>query len=233
MAEHGRLRAIVTYSKTGLARYLGHREVLRTLDRAVRRAGLRVQYSQGFSPRAQMSFPPPLPVGAEGTAELCSIELSADVDAREIYDALAPELTALEVTRVRVEPRVTRSAWTSLATASYEIFPEWAEAVSEDVFSAAVAQVLAAETLTVERETKSRVRSIDIRRDIHSLEPKAGNALEAELGITEQTLVKPDEVLAVLAATLGVEGSWRRLVRTGLHFRCVEGPPPGQGSPDG
>ena len=227
MAEHGRLRAIVTYSKTGLARYLGHREVLRTLDRAVRRAGLRVQYSQGFSPRAQLSFPPPLPVGAEGSAELCSIELAAQIDAREVYDALAPELVALPISNVRVQRRVSRSAWVGLVTASYSIAPEWADLVPEQRLQGAVATLLAAKTLTVRRETKSRVRAVDIRPDIHSLQVRTGNVLEACLGITEQALVKPDEVVTVLGSALEVEGSWRRLVRTGLHFAPHEGEPTG------
>ncbi len=227
MSEQDRFRAVVTYAKIGPARFLGHRELLRAFDRAVRRAGLRVQYSQGFSPRAQLSFPPPLPVGAEGSAELCSIELAAHLDAREVYIALAPELVALPISDVRVQRRVSRSAWAGLVTASYLISPDWAELVPGERLQGAVAELLAAGTLTVRRETKSRVRAVDIRPGIHSLQVRAGNVLEACLGITEQALVKPDEVVAVLGSALDVEGSWRRLVRTGLHFTPREGDPTG------
>ncbi len=225
MSEQDRFRAVVTYAKMGPARFLSHRELLRAFDRAVRRAGLRVQYSQGFSPRAQLSFPPPLPVGAEGSAELCSIELAARIDARQVYDALAPELVALPISDVRVQRRVHRSAWAGLVTASYSITPDWADVVPEERLRQAVVELLAAETFTVRRETKSRVRTVDIRRDIHSLQVGAGNVLEACLGITEQALVKPDEVVSVLGSALGVAGSWRRLVRTGLHFTPREGEP--------
>lgn len=227
MSEQDRFRAVVTYAKMGPARFLGHRELLRAFDRAVRRAGLRVQYSQGFSPRAQLSFPPPLPVGAEGSAELFSIELAANLDAREVYAALASELVALPISNVRVQRRVSRSAWAGLFTASYSITPDWADVVPEERLQGAVAELLAAETLTVRRETKSRVRTVDIRPDIHSLQVSAGNVLEARLGITEQALVKPDEVVSVLGSALDVEGSWRRLVRTGLHFTLRDGEPTG------
>ena len=227
MSDQDRFRSVVTYAKMGPARFLSHRELLRAFDRAVRRAGLRVQYSQGFSPRAQLSFPPPLPVGAEGSAELCSIELAAHLDAREVYVALAPELVALPISNVRVQRRVTRSAWANLTTASYRITPEWADAVSEQELREAVAEVLAADTLIVQRETKSRLRTIDIRSDIHSLQPGAGNVIDTHLGVTEQALVKPDEIVSVLGSALGLEGSWRRLVRTGLYFTPREGEPTG------
>jgi radical SAM-linked protein len=218
MAEQPRFRAIVTYAKMGSARYLSHRELLRAMDRAVRRAGLGVQYSQGFSPRAQLSFPPPLPVGAEGTAELFSIELAQRADADAIRAALAPEMVALPVSCVTVEPRIRKSPWTELTTASYVIEPTWAPDITASALRRAVAETIAADELVIDRQTKRRVRTIDIRPNIHLLEASDGKTLIARLGITEDMLVKPDEIVAVLGARLGVEGDWRRLVRTGLQF---------------
>ena len=61
-----RLYARLTYRKAGRLRFLGHLDVARTIDRAVRRAKLPVAYSPGFSPRARISFVNPLPVGIAG-----------------------------------------------------------------------------------------------------------------------------------------------------------------------
>ncbi|MFM7508748.1 MAG: TIGR03936 family radical SAM-associated protein, partial [Actinomycetota bacterium] len=49
-------RLRVRYNKRGRVRFLSHRDVARCLERAVRRAGLPVAYSQGFSPRARLHF---------------------------------------------------------------------------------------------------------------------------------------------------------------------------------
>ncbi len=64
MSNHQRPYLWVEFEKTGKLRHLAHLEVARVFDRAVRRAGIPVEYTEGFHPRAKISFAPPLPVGA-------------------------------------------------------------------------------------------------------------------------------------------------------------------------
>ncbi len=63
------------YSKLGKVRFLSHRDVARVLERAVRRAGLPVAYSQGFSPRARLHFGLALSTGFESHAEYVDVDL--------------------------------------------------------------------------------------------------------------------------------------------------------------
>lgn len=67
----------VKFSKTGILRYLSHREVITTLLRAMRRANVPLIYSEGFHPHPKISFGPALPVGVEGINEYFDIELPA------------------------------------------------------------------------------------------------------------------------------------------------------------
>lgn len=62
-----RIRA--EFSKTGRLRYLSHLELVTMFHRAMRRAGLRLEYSKGFHPTPQVSFGPPLGVAIEGLRE--------------------------------------------------------------------------------------------------------------------------------------------------------------------
>src|SRR5664279_1928804 len=87
-----RAYARVIFRKTGLLRFLGHLDVLRTFDRAVRRAKLPVEYSQGFSPHAHLSFAMPLPVGVIGERELCAIDLASDWQPVAILKGLSRQL---------------------------------------------------------------------------------------------------------------------------------------------
>lgn len=65
------------YEKRGVARTLGHLDLQRHLVRTLRRAGVVLAYSKGFHPHPQIVFPPPLPVGAEGIAELVDVLVAA------------------------------------------------------------------------------------------------------------------------------------------------------------
>ncbi len=71
----GRLR--VRYSKSGKVRFTSHRDVVRMWERALRRSGLPVAWSAGFSPRPLLSFGHALPTGAESAAEYLDISLVA------------------------------------------------------------------------------------------------------------------------------------------------------------
>jgi len=223
MGEEQRFHAMVQYQKTGLLRYLGHLDLAKAFDRAVRRARIPVKYTQGYSPRAQISFPPPLPVGVEGLAELCAVELQEAAEARDIYVALAPELRSFRIAEVEVRRRARRSLWTELKAAGYQAVPDFAEDVDEAVMQQAVAQLLGADEIAVERKTKRRTRCVNIRPHIYRLRA-AGDMIDMVLGVTEETLVKPDEVLTALARAMGAQedGGWRRLVRTGLHFGAAQ-----------
>ena len=68
-------RVRLRYSKLGKVRFLSHRDVARVLERAVRRAGLPVAYSQGFSPRARLHFGLALSTGFESRAEYVDVDL--------------------------------------------------------------------------------------------------------------------------------------------------------------
>ena len=46
----------VRFAKYGAVKFIGHLDVLRYFQKAVRRSGLKIAYSQGFHPHQIMSF---------------------------------------------------------------------------------------------------------------------------------------------------------------------------------
>lgn len=80
-----------SYSKTGPARYISHREFINILHRALRRSGLPLSFSGGFHPLARISAGPSLAVGIEGINEFFDIELTAEADiSPEIFNVFLP-----------------------------------------------------------------------------------------------------------------------------------------------
>jgi len=74
----GRLR--VRFSKLGKVRFTSHRDVARIWERAFRRAGVRLAYSEGFSPRPKLSFGLALSTGHESLGEYLDAELAAGAE---------------------------------------------------------------------------------------------------------------------------------------------------------
>jgi radical SAM family uncharacterized protein len=64
------LRYRVFFAKTGPARWIGHHDLVNTIERSLRRAGFRPAYSEGFHPKMRLVFAPPLPLGMEGREEV-------------------------------------------------------------------------------------------------------------------------------------------------------------------
>jgi radical SAM family uncharacterized protein/radical SAM-linked protein len=58
-----------SYAKQGLARFLGHGDLINALQRSFRRAGVTVAHSEGFHPKMLMSFVPALPLGMKSCDE--------------------------------------------------------------------------------------------------------------------------------------------------------------------
>ncbi|HCX63497.1 TIGR03936 family radical SAM-associated protein [Sedimentibacter sp.] len=70
---------IVKYTKTGNLKYISHLDVLRFIQRAVKRAGINAKYSEGFNPHMKTSFGFPLSLGIESIGEYFEIELNEDI----------------------------------------------------------------------------------------------------------------------------------------------------------
>ncbi len=87
------------FQKVGELRYLSHLELMRALQRALRRAGVPLAYTQGFNPQPRVSVAQALAVGVEGLRELGELELTARVEPAELLSRwnahLPPELKIL------------------------------------------------------------------------------------------------------------------------------------------
>jgi hypothetical protein len=68
------------FTKHGKVRFTSHRDVARMWERALRRAGADVVYSEGFSPRPRLAFGLALPTGHESDGEYVDIRLTDEPD---------------------------------------------------------------------------------------------------------------------------------------------------------
>lgn len=82
----------VTFSKTGMGKYISHLDLLRCFTRAIQRSGLPVVYSQGFNPHQKMTFSLPLPIGVTSQCETVDIQFEDNISDGEIFEKLSQNL---------------------------------------------------------------------------------------------------------------------------------------------
>ena len=74
----------LVFSKKGLAKYISHLDMQRTMQRTLRRAGIPVWYSEGFNPHPYLCFASPLSVGIEGENEIIDFRLAEEMPFEEM-----------------------------------------------------------------------------------------------------------------------------------------------------
>ena len=96
---HAQQKIRFEFQKVGELRFLSHLELMRALQRALRRAGIPLAFTQGFNPQPRLSLAQALAVGVEGLRELGDIEVTRRMKPEEVLavwnSQLPPELKIL------------------------------------------------------------------------------------------------------------------------------------------
>ncbi len=96
------------FEKRGAMAFVSHIDLLRHITRAIRRAGIDVKYSEGFSPHMQLNFGVPLPLGTNSVAEYLTVNTEEGAESfLKRYNAVSPEgLKALKCFEVGKNPNL-------------------------------------------------------------------------------------------------------------------------------
>lgn len=206
------MRVRVRFTKVGKVRFIGHRDVARVWERALRLAGVPVAYSAGFSPRPRVSFGLALSTGYESDGEYLDVEVDPARADAGLLDGLAARLSGylpvgMEVTGVGEVGAGEGSLQESVVACTWALE---VDGVTEAEARAVVAGALAAPALMATRTRKGTESDDDIRPAIVALEVVgpggAGGgagcattavALRAELA-TQPRGLRPGELVAAL-----------------------------------
>jgi radical SAM-linked protein len=195
------------YRKGPAVRFISHLDLLRELERTLRRAASPVLYSEGFSPRPRISAGPPLALGWTSDAEWIDVELAGEWPDRRLSELLgdlnrcvAPGITFFTAATI---PAGDRSLVADIERGVYLArFPNPPFETTLGELEAAVQQFSSAQKVVVRRERKAprgnetRVREVDIRPLVYDLAVLSADSIELTLATASDGSVKPTEVLA-------------------------------------
>lgn len=164
------MKVRIKFSKEGPVRFIGHLDIMRYFQKAIRRAGIDIAYSTGFSPHQIMSFASPLSVGHESCGEYFDVELNSITDTEDIKMRLNRTMAeGIQILQVAVLDETEGNAMASVAAADYLI--SFRDSVSlPDDWKEKLTAFYKKDKIPVIKKTKKGEREIDLKETIYQLE---------------------------------------------------------------
>lgn len=189
----------VLFCKGERVRYISHLDVLRFWERAIRRAGLPLSYSQGFTPHPKLAFASPLPLGFMSEAEVMDVTLDERVDPDDFRARLLPETTEdLSVVGISEIALSTLPPQAAILWADYRV--DLVDADPETVHEA-IAKFVDSTEFPWSEAKKERTKTYNLRAAVASLEAApvdGGMRLTMRLQADANLTARPEQVLEAL-----------------------------------
>ena len=207
------MKVRMRFSKTGALVYIGHLDVMRYFQKLLRRAGIPVAYSNGFSPHQLLSFTPPLPLGMESTGEYADVELTGRIDTETALKRLRAEsVKEISIMSFKELPEKCENAMAAVRAAKYSVCFRDGSAPFD--LEEAVSTFLASGNVMILKKTKKNERQINIRPLVYSLSADNGTGTINMLissGSTDN--IKPELVLCALARKSDAEDTFDTVMK--------------------
>ncbi|MFH1007478.1 MAG: TIGR03960 family B12-binding radical SAM protein [Candidatus Latescibacterota bacterium] len=177
------------YAKEEEMRFIGHLDVTRAFDRAIRQARIPIAYSQGFHPHPKAAFGPPLALGLESVAEYVDLQLSEpypwDIVA-SLNNVLPPGIRIVEAKPIFGKTPALNAA---INAATYRV-----SLPGDGDLTRAVEDLLASSSVMLRRTTPKGTKEVDVRSGVRELS-LTPDALRMMITLGQQSSPRPIELL--------------------------------------
>lgn len=189
----------IFFTKTGMAKYISHLDLMRCMSRAFKRAQIPLWFTEGFNPHLFMTFARPLSLGQESLCEVVDVRLVGEMTFKEIQTRMNAALPQ-DITVVSVQKPVHKPS--EIAVAEYEIklFSDLPDALCDCIKSG-----FAAPQITVLKKAKQGrkkiEKEIDIKPNVLNFKIAVQDAyvlLQVSLTAGDQNNINPTLLLSAL-----------------------------------
>lgn len=156
----------IKFSKYSSMIFIGHLDMMRYFQKAIRRAEIPIAYSTGFSPHQIMSFAAPLGVGLYSNGEYLDVELTEEMPTEQMKVRLNDTMAeGVRILSVKALPKDAGNAMASVAAAGYQVKIRPGHEPSfrfGDRFEAFMSQ----KEIPYEKETKKSTKILNLKEGI-------------------------------------------------------------------
>lgn len=229
----------VKFCKHGCMKFVGHLDMMRYFQKAIRRANIDIRYSEGYSAHQIMSFAAPLGVGITSDGEYFDIDVNSTATSKESIDALNKQMVeGVKVTGYTKLPDNAKTAMSVVATADYILYfkegysslhsvNEWQNIIDE-YFNSKNEFVVIKKSKKSEREVDIKPLVYDFKAISYKLEDNDNVEVPAfYLKVSTGSIdnIKPEFVLASLcaAAAIPYDELAIQIHRLDIYAACDDG----------
>lgn len=198
------MKARIKFSKNGPIKFIGHLDVMRYFQKAIRRAEVDIAYSKGFSPHQIMSFAQPLGVGLESDGEYVDVELnsaSSSIDVKNKLNAVMNE--GIKVESVKRLPEDAMNAMASVAASKYLIWIKEGYDLGVDFYGQFV-ELSKKDHINIVKKTKKSEIEMDLKPAIYEMDV-CEEGLIMLVDSSSSGNIKPNLVLEEVCKENGIE----------------------------
>ncbi len=199
--------------------YIGHLDLLKVTQRAIKRADIPIAYSQGFNPHQQMSFALPLSLGVRSYAEFLDIELTEEFDEEELKLRLNRAYpTGIEILNVRKFYFEERNSASQVEVGTYEIYCENIEHLEESI-----KKLMKQDEIIVAKKTKKKdYKDTDVKHMLYDIKAVNENTVFLKIATGSKLNLKPELIIEQLYKLSNIQFDKLniKITRTGM-FKVV------------
>ena len=181
------------YNKIGYGRYISHLDLIRVFERTCRRAKIPVLYSEGYNPHPKFSFAPPLTLGFSSESEYMDMEIENNFngDLKTLFNEHLPE--GIIISEIKEISLPIESLDKAIQFAEYEV-QIFDKSINHSEFESELKSFLEREEIIVQRKTKGKIRTLNIRPYIKSIQVEK-NKLHISTKKIDHRTVRIGEIL--------------------------------------
>ena len=198
------MRVRIKFSKHGVVKFIGHLDFMRYFQKAIRRAGIDVTYSSGFSPHQIMSFASPLGVGHCSNGDYFDIEVNSHKGRQDMIERLNGAMVpGVIVENIVALGENAGNAMASVAAAGYTL--EWKDGyeVPENLEDT-VSKFYAQDSIMVTKQTKKSTLELDLKPGIYEIKATA-DSIYMLVDASSSGNIKPALLLEAFYGFMGKE----------------------------
>lgn len=221
----------IKFEKFSRARFIGHLDLMRYFQKALRRADLPLEFTKGFHPHPIMSFANPISVGLSSAGEYFDVRLKCDIDIdKAINDLNNVMMEGIQISEIIALPEKTKPSMSLVFKAAYTVYFNLNTSIIEkDELDKAIETLLNKKEIIYEKQTKKSIVKKDIKPFIYELYTdyiNEDNHYELPKGICIKMIVKagsednitPMPIINMLYDILDLNINDYKL---GIHRDCI------------
>lgn len=201
----------IRFRKYGVMKFIGHLDIMRYFQKAMRRANIDICYSEGFSPHQIMSFAAPLGVGITSDGEYLDIEVHSTRSSKESMQALNDAMVeGVEVTAYVKLPDTAKTAMSIVAAADYDLYfkPGYETLATLAEFRTGLENFFTSQTeVLITKKTKKSEKVMDLKQLVYEfkVEEREGRpSFYLKLCTGSSDNLKPELVVESMFASMGL-----------------------------